>query len=198
MLAQQQHQHANMLFYQYNQLRSMQATYSNPTLTSAGFMPQAIEQQQDYRLDQLVPQSSSQGTTPVQQPIQRSSPISIVSISSPSAWMNGSALQNPEVFLPTIRTISNTKLDILPYTNTSSSLGSTTSTPIMTISFESPKSSRRRHHSKQHSSSEYHNRRRQRLHSGSSCYESDSPGLSSADEEQGEVNRNEFLRSAFY
>ena len=192
MLAQQQQQ-ANMLMYQYNQLRSMQATYSNPTLTSARFMPQTIEQQQGYRPDQLVPQSSSQGTTPVQQPIQRSSPISIVPVSSPLAWMNGSTLQNPEVFLPIIRTLSNNKLDLMSYTNGSSRLGSTTSTPLMVMSFESPKSTRR--HSKPHSSSEHHNRRRQRLHSGSSCYESDSPALSSTDEDESEVNKNEFFSS---
>jgi len=150
-------------------------------------MQQPMDQQQGYRTDQLVPQSSPQGTTPVQQQqLQRSSPINMVPVSSPKAWMNGSALINPAVFRPIIRTLSNTQLDISPYAGASNSAGSTTSSPTMALLFGSPKSNRR-YHSKRHSSTDHHNRR-QRLHSGSSCYESDSPELSSNDEDEFEVN----------
>ena len=189
MYAQQQQQQANMLFYQYNQLQSMHGTYSNPALTSIRY-----DQQQGYRSDQLVPQASSNGSTPVQQPIQRSSPVNMLPGSSPKAWMHAQTLRNPEVFLPIIRTVSNPKLDVPPYVGPSSNLGSTTSTPPVVISFESPRSNHRQH-SKRHSSSEQHHQqqrrrqRRQRLHSGSSCYESDSPVMSSNDEEESEVRK---------
>lgn len=185
---QQQQQQANMLFYQYNQLQSMHGTYSNPALTSMRY-----DQQQGYRSDQLVPQSSSNGSTPVQQPIQRSSPVNLIPGSSPHAWMHAQTLRNPEVFLPVIRTVSNPKLDLPSYVPTNNTLGSTTSTPPMIITFESPKSSHHQH-SKRHSSSEQHHqqerrrRRRQRLHSGSSCYESDSPVMSSNEDEESEVS----------
>ena len=183
---QQQQQQANMLFYQYNQLQSMHGTYSNPALTSTRF-----DQQQGYRSDQLVPQSSPTGSTPVQQPIQRSSPVNMMPISSPKIWMNTQTLRNPENFLSIIRTVSNPKLDVLPFIGASSNIGSTNSTPPMVISFESPRSSQRQH-SKRHSYSEKqqkrHHQRRQRLHSGSSCYESDSPIVSSNDEEEADVS----------
>jgi hypothetical protein len=185
---QQQQQQANMLFYQYNQLQSM---HSNPALTSGRFMQQPMEQQQGYRPDQLVPQTSPQVTTPVQQQqLQRSSPITMVSISSPKAWMNGSTLQNPEVFLPIIRTVSNTKLDSIPYAVASNIGGSSTSTPTMAMLFESPKLSRHHHSKRQSSTDHHHHHRRQRLHSGSSCYESDSPDISSNDEDEFGVNKN--------
>lgn len=178
MYAQQQQQQANMLFYQYNQLQSMHGTYSNPALTS-------------IRYDQLVPQASSNGSTPVQQPIQRSSPVNMISGSSPKAWMHAQTLRNPEVFLPIIRTVSNPKLDAPPYVGTSGNLGSTTTTttPPVLISFESPRSNHRQH-SKQHHQQQRRRQRRQRLHSGSSCYESDSPVMSSNDEEESEVRNN--------
>ncbi|CAF4575860.1 unnamed protein product, partial [Rotaria magnacalcarata] len=75
-------QQANMLYYQYNQLHSMQPAYSNPALTSPRYVQQSIEQQQPaYRPDQLVPLSTPQETTTVQQKqqqqIQRSSPITM-------------------------------------------------------------------------------------------------------------------------
>jgi len=183
---QQQQQQANMLFFQYNQLNSMQGTYSNPALTSARYMQQPLEQQQQgYRPDQLVPQTK----TPVQQPIKHSSPINVIPTSSPKAWMHSPQLQNPEGFLPIIRTPSTSKHELIPHMSTSNSIQSTTSTPPMAMSFESPKLSRR-HHSKRHSSSD----RRQRLHSGSSCYESDSVDIHSNDEQEYEVK----FSSAFY
>lgn len=177
MYAQQQQQQANMLFYQYNQLQSMHGTYSNPALTS-------------IRYDQLVPQASSNGSTPVQQPIQRSSPVNMISGSSPKAWMHAQTLRNPEVFLPIIRTVSNPKLDAPPYVGTSGNLGSTTTTPPVLISFESPRSSHRQHSKQHHQQQQRRRQRRQRLHSGSSCYESDSPVMSSNDEEESEVKKN--------
>jgi hypothetical protein len=175
---QQQQQQANMLFYQYNQLQSMQANYSNPALTPARYMQQSIEQQQGYRPDQLVPQSSPQVTSPIQQQIQRSSPINMVPTSSPNTWINSASLQNPAVFLPIIRNVSNTQLDAIPY-------ASSTSTPPVAMSFESPKLNRH-HHSKRHSLSDH---QRQRLHSGSSCYESDAADLSSNDDDEIEVKK---------
>jgi hypothetical protein len=192
--AQQQQQQANMLFYQYNQLQSMQGTYSNPALTSVRYMQQPIEQQQQvYRPDQLVPQSSPQAPPPAQQQqqLQRTSPINMISIPSPSTWLNGTPLQNPEVFLPIIRTVSNTKIDAVPYTGMNNNVGGRISTPIMAMSFESPKLSRH-HHSKRQSSSD--NRRgRQRLNSGSSCYESDSFELSSNDDDEFQVKKEKNL-----
>jgi hypothetical protein len=111
--------------------------------------------------------------------------------------MNGPTLQNPEVFLPIIRTASNTKLDMTPYAGASNVGGSSTSSPTMALLFESPKLSRHRH-SKRHSSIDYqHHNRRQRLHSGSSCYESNSPDVSSNEEDEFGVNIIEFIHKRF-
>jgi hypothetical protein len=184
----QQQQQANMLLYQYNQLQSMHSTYSNPALASARFMQPSIEQQQVYRSDQLVPQSSPQVPTPAQQQqIQRSSPINMVPIPSPKAWINGTPLQNPEVFLPIIGTVSNSKLDVVPYGSMNNIAGSSIPTTPMAVSFESPKLIRH-HHSKRNASTDNDHHRR-RLHSGSSCYESDSLELSSNEDDEFEVKR---------
>ncbi|CAF0830779.1 unnamed protein product [Rotaria sordida] len=184
---QAQQRQANMLFYQFNQLRSMQPSFSNPTLTPARYMQQSIEQQkpqQVYRTDQLVPQSSPLVTTPVQQKqqIPRSSPINITSIDSPNAWMDGSLLKNSEVFRPIIRTLSNTKLDVVSYVTINNSLGSTNSIPSMVMSFESPRQIRHRRSKRQWSLGSHD--QRPRLNSGSSCYESDSPEFYSQDDDE--------------
>jgi hypothetical protein len=179
-----------MLFYQYNQLHSMQGTYSNPVVTSARYMQQPIDpQQQAYRTDQLVPQSSSQVTTPT----QRSSPINTISTSSPTGRINNISLQNPDVLRSLFLTASNTKLDIASYIGANNSIGSITSAPPMTMSYESPKL-HCHHHSKRHSSIDNHHQRR-RLHSGSSCYESDSIEWSSDDEDKFEVKLKKTISS---
>ncbi|CAF2342856.1 unnamed protein product [Rotaria sp. Silwood2] len=188
MYAQQRQQQANMLFYQFNQLRSMQPSYTNPNLPSARYIQQSIEQQkqpQAYRTDQLVPQSSPPVATPVQQKqqqIQPSSPMNIMPIGSPNAWMDSSLLQNSEVFRPIIGSASNTKLDVVSYININNSVGSTTSIPSMAMSYESPRQSRHRRSRRQSSLGSHH--RRQRLHSASSCYESDLAGFYSQDEDE--------------
>ena len=172
----QQQQQANLLFYQYNQLQSMHGTYSNPALPSITFDQTQAKAAIKAQKQQPAPQVH----------IQRLSPVNMPSISSTDAWQNGSSLQNPEVFRRVIRTISNTMLDASSYNHKHNGrVGSTTSTPLMPASLESPKSHRRHSTTKQESSLESH-QHRQRLHSGSSCYESDSPGLSS-DEEEFEV-----------
>jgi hypothetical protein len=182
-----QQQQANLLLYQYNQLHSMQATYSNPTLSPVRYPQQSIEQQQPYRTDQLVPISPS---SVQQQHMQKSSPVNMLPTSSPDAWLKGTTLNNPEVFRPIIRTISNTIMDVVPYNSTNNSVGSTTSSPPVSKSFESPKLSRH-HYSKRQSALENY-QRRQRLHSGSSCYESDSPEFSSTDEDAFQVRKKTY------
>jgi hypothetical protein len=159
----------------------MQATYSNPVLTSVRYMQHLRDQQQAYRTDQLVPQSSLQ----VPNPLQRSSPINMVRTPSSNTTLNSTPLQNPEVFQSFHRTASNIKIDILPYISSNNSLGSIASTPPMAMSYESPKLNRH-HHSKRHSSVDNHHRRL-RLNSGSSCYESDSPVLLTDDEDKFQV-----------
>ncbi|CAM4865155.1 unnamed protein product [Rotaria socialis] len=187
---QQQQQQANMLYYQYNQLHSMQATYSNPALTSPRYMQQTIEQQQQpaYRPDQLVPLSTPQGIAPVQQKqqqqIQRASPITIKAMDSPDVWMNNSGLQNLDIFRPIIHAMSNTKLDTVSYITINNAIGSTPSTPSMAMSYESPKLNRHRHSKRQPSIDS--RRIRRRLHSASSCYESDSMDVYSQEENESE------------
>jgi hypothetical protein len=177
-------QEANLLFHQYNQLRSMQAAYSNPALSSMTYAQQPIDsqqQQQLYRTDQLV----SQTPTPVQPQMQSSSPVQMLSISAPETWLTGSPLpQNPDMFHPISHTLSLTMLDMLPYHNRTNSISSEPSSPLMNASFDSPKSAHRYYSNYQQSSPENH-RRRERLHSGSSCYESDRSDLSGDDEEFG-------------
>jgi hypothetical protein len=197
MFAQRQ-QEANLLFHQYNQLRSMQAAYSNPALSPVTYTPQPIDpqqqqqqqqQQQLYRTDQLVPQTQPQIATPVQpQQIQSSSPVQMLSLSAPeAAWLTASPLpQNPDIFHPIAHTVSRTMLDMLPYNNRTNSISSEPSSPPMNASFDSPPSTHVYYSSYQQSSPENH-RRRERRHSGSSCYESDSPDSS---DEEFEVREN--------
>ncbi len=180
---QQQQQEANLLFHQYNQLRSMQAAYSNPALASVTYGQQPIDpqQQQLYRPDQLVPQIP----TPIQQQMQPSEPINMIPMSSSNVWLTGSPipLSNSQVFRPIPHTTSLTMLDLASYHNRTNSISSEPSTPPMSTSFEST----RHYYSNQQSSPKNH-RQRERLHSGSSCYESDSPDFSSDNEDEFEVS----------
>ncbi|UJR21242.1 hypothetical protein I4U23_024337 [Adineta vaga] len=199
----QQQQDANMLFHQYSQLqiRSMQNPYPNtpvPSLTPMPYGQQPTDQQnqQLYRPDQLVSQATSpQIPTPVQQQhlqqqiqqqiqqqmqqqMPRSSPINMLPISSPEMWHAGSPLPpGQDAFRPISHTVSRTMLDVLPFQTISNS---NPSSPPMNTSFDSPKTIHF-YHPKQSIESR---RRRQRLHSGSSCYESDSPDISSDDEDE--------------
>jgi hypothetical protein len=185
---QRQQQEANLRYHQYNQLRSMQAAYSNPTLSPVVYTPQPIDpqqqqqQQQLYRPEQLVPQTQPQIPTPVQpQQIPSSSPVQMLSLSAPeaAAWLTGSPLpQSSELFHPIPHTLSHTMLDILPYHNRTNSISSEPSTsPPMNRSFDTPPSTHI-YYSNYNQSSPSNDRRRERLHSGSSCYESDSPDIS--------------------
>jgi hypothetical protein len=207
---QQQQQGANLLFHQYNQLASMQDAYSNPSLASVTYAQQPIDhqqQQQLYRTDQLVPQTQSQIPTPVQQQqqqlqqqlqqqfqqnMQSSSPINMISISSPDAWLTGSPMpQNPDAFRPISLPVSRTMLDIVSYNNRTNSISSNPPTPLLSASFDLSQSPHR-YYSKQQASPETQ-RQRQRLHSGSSCYESDPSDFSNDDDDEFEVRKNIFL-----
>jgi hypothetical protein len=189
MFAQQQ-QGANLLFHQYNQLRSIQRAYSNPALASIAFGQQPM--------DQLVPQVQSQIPTPVQQQqqqiqqqlqqfqqqMQRSSPINMISMSSPDAWLTGSPIApNSNVFQPIHHPASRAMLDMVSYHNRTNSISSNPSPPPLTASYDSPKLT---HH--YYSQEQTPPENRQRLHSGSSCYESDSSDLLTDDEDEFEVN----------
>jgi hypothetical protein len=196
----QQQQEASLLYqHQYNQLNSMQAAYSNPTLAYAQQPIDQSQQQQLYRTDQIVPQPSSQIPTPVQQQqiqehvqqqIQRSSPINMIQISSPDVWVNGSPTASQDVFRPISHSLSRSIIDVGSYNNHNNSVSSNPSSPQMAVSYESPKLNNR-HYSKQQTSPANY-RRRERLHSGSSCYESDSSDLSNDDEEEYEVKKFRF------
>ena len=176
--AQQQQHQANLLFYQYNQSQSMQANYSNPTLPTMKY-DQGQTVQQPYRPDQSVPSASPQSR--LNTGAKRVSPERILSLPTPEAWLQRNSLQNPEVFRPIIRTISNSMLEAVPYPN------NVTSASRMSASPPTPSTRpRRRHLSKQEAMID-DQQRRQRLHSGSSCYESDSPKNSSDDEEESQV-----------
>jgi len=244
MFAQQQ-QGANLLFHQYNQLRSMQAGFANSTLTPVAFAQQSLDQlvpqtqpqisatiqqqqlqqqlQQQFQQQlqqQLQQQMQPQIPSPVppqlqqqlqqqfqqqmqppipspvppqlqqqfQQQMQRSSPINMISIPSPDAWLAGSPIpQSSNLFHP----ISHTMLDIASYNSRPNSISSDPSSPLMSGSYDSPKLTHR-YYSKPQSSPENH-RRRERLHSGSSCYESDSSDSSNDDDDQFEVNKSLFF-----
>jgi hypothetical protein len=196
---QQQQQQANLLFYQYSQLRPMQATYSNPTLPSVTYEPKH-QAQQAYRTDQLVPSSSPLiVTSPVQQKsqlqnhIQRSSPINMLPISLPHRWSNVPSTVNPKAFQPIIRTVSNSTLNIFPYTNANIGTNHTITPQSLSIPFESSNSIRHHNHSTQLSLLD--SERRQRLHSGSSCYESNSSDHSvDGVEEENKVGRSLSVR----
>ncbi|CAF1304467.1 unnamed protein product [Adineta ricciae] len=184
-----QPQQPSIVFYPYNQLQSIQPTYPTPGLTSIRYIQQPREpQKQKYRSDQIVPRTSPPITSPIQQQIQRSSPINMVPLSSPNMWMNNTTLQNPALFRPIIRTISNAKMDDKSHNNTINNTGTVTPALPAAMSFESPKLCRHhQHHSKRQSSNDNHQQRqRQRLHSGSSCYGSDSP-MSSDNEDPSET-----------
>ncbi|CAF1517482.1 unnamed protein product, partial [Rotaria sordida] len=132
----------------------MQAAYPNPGLASIRYIQAPREQQkQKYRSDQLVPRSSPPVTSPIQQQIQRSSPINMAPMASPNMWMNNTTLQNPALFRPIIRTISNGKIDDKTHVpNTNNNVGNVTAAPPLAMSFESPKLCRHhQHHSKRQS-----------------------------------------------
>ncbi|CAF4063303.1 unnamed protein product [Rotaria magnacalcarata] len=103
---------------------------------------------------------------------------------SPDVWMNNSGLQNLDIFRPIIHAMSNTKLDVVPYITINNAIGSTPSTSSMVMSYESPKLNRH-HHSKRQASIDSR-RIRRRLHSASSCYESDSMDVYSQEEDESE------------
>jgi hypothetical protein len=107
-------------------------------------------------------------------------------LSSPNMWMNHTSVQNTELFRP-IHTIPNVKPDDISYVSTNNSLGSITSTPTLATSHKSPNSNHH-HRSKHQSSSDNH--QRQRLHSGSSCYESDSHQSATDNDGDSEVKKN--------
>ena len=188
---QQQQQQANLIFHPFNQLRSLATPYPTsaltPTLTFAQptIDPQQQQQQQLYRSDQLVPPVSSQIATPVQQQIPSSSPVNILSMSASDPWLNGSPIpQNSTIFRPISHSVQPTMLDMLPYHPRTNSMNSEPSSLPVSRSFDS--SSSTQFYYPNHGQSPPDNlQRRERLHSGSSCYESDSSNLSSDDEEFG-------------
>ena len=128
----QQQQGANMMFHQFNQLHSMQPAFSSSTLASVTYAQQQMDQQQQqqqqqtYRPEQLLSPTPPQIPTPVQQQqiqqhvqqqLQRSSPINMIQISSPNAWLTGSPIPNQEVFRPIPHAVSRTMLDVGSYNN---------------------------------------------------------------------------------
>jgi hypothetical protein len=184
---QQQQQHANLLFHQYNQLQSIPAAYSNPALTSVTYTQQPIDQQQQqqlYRRDQLVPQSTPQIPTPAQhQQNQRSTPSNMMQTSSPNGWLTGSPVhQNQDVFRPIPHAVSRTMIDTVSYNNRPNSINSNPSALSLSASYESAEFPHHYQSIQQSTAGNY--RRRERLYSGSSCYESDSSDLSSTDEDE--------------
>jgi hypothetical protein len=111
----------------------------------------------------------------------------MISISSPNAWLTGSPMpQNPDAFRPISLPVSRTMLDIVSYNNRTNSISSNPPTPPRSASFDLSQSLHR-YYSKQQASPEIQ-QQRQRLHSGSSCYESDSPDFSSDNEGEFEVS----------
>jgi len=213
----QQRQGANLLFHQYNQLRSIQRAYSNSALASIAFGQQPMDQlvpqvqsqiptpvqqqQQQQQLQQQLQQQQMQPQIPTpvqqqqiqqqlqqfQQQMQRSSPINMISMSSPDAWLTGSPIApNSNVFQPIHHPVSRAMLDMVSYHNRTNSISSNPSPPPLTASYDSPKLTHR-YYSRGQTPPENH-QQRQRLHSGSSCYESDSDDLFTDDEDEFEVN----------
>ncbi|CAF3345142.1 unnamed protein product [Rotaria socialis] len=220
----QQQQDANLLYHQYNQLNSIQAAYSTPALTSLAYTQQAMnqsqqqqqqQQQQLYRTDQLVPLSSAQMPTPIQQQIQqqvqqqmqqqipRSSPVTMRPLSSSDAWIpNNSMPQNQDIIRSLTHAFSQQMVNVSPYNQRTNSISSNSSALPLSASYESPASTlyhlQNQNQNQQQSvlpqpqhqpptaspptPEDY--TRRQRLHSGSSCYESDSADISSDDEDE--------------
>ncbi|CAF2071588.1 unnamed protein product [Rotaria magnacalcarata] len=220
---QQQHD-ANLLYHQYNQLNSMQAAYSTPALTSLAYTQQAMnqsqqqqqqQQQQLYRTDQLVPLSSAQMPTPVQQQIQqqvqqqmqqqipRSSPINMMALSSSDIWQSSNSIpQNQDIIRSLTHAFSRQMVDMSPYNQRTNSISSNSPALPLSASYESPASTLYHLHNQNQQqqqsvlpqpqsqlptaspSTPEDYQRRQRLHSGSSCYESDSTDISSDDEDE--------------
>lgn len=195
------------MYHPYEQLQSIQTVYSNPTLASVTYAQQPIDQQQQqlyhpdqsvtqiptpplqqqlYHSDQVVPQPMQQIPTPPQnQQIQRSSPVKIIKMQPPDARFTGNPISHKqEILRPIPHTVSRTTVDVASHSNRTNSISSKLSTSALSTPYESIEFP---HH--------YHSRGRDRLYSGSSCYESESPDTSSDDEEQFEVKiffRNEF------
>ena len=192
------------MYHPYEQLQSMQTVYSNPTLASVAYAQQPIDQQQQqlyhsdqsvtqtptpplqqplYHSDQLVPQPTQQIPTPPQH--RRSSPVKIIKMQSSDTRFTGNSISHmQEILRPIPHTVSRTMADVASHNKRTNSVSSKPSRSALNTSYESIEFP---HH--------YHLRRRERLYSGSSCYESESPDISSDDEEQFEIKvffRNEF------
>ena len=197
-----QQQPANMMFHPYNQMRHMPTPYPTSALTPTMTFAQPTidpqqQQQQLYRPDQLVSAIQPQIPTPVQQQqiqqqiqqqMQSSSPVNILSMSASDPWLTGSPIpQNSTIFRPISHTVAQSMLDMLPYHPRTSSVNSEPSSVPISGSFDSSPSTQ--FYYTNHPQSPPENRqRRERLHSGSSCYESDSSDLSDGDEEFGVRN----------
>ena len=197
MFVQNQPTAANLLFHQYNQLYSMQAAYSNPALASMAYStsPSELQQQQQqqqpqqpqqqYRPDQLVPQTPPQISTPVQQQIPTSSPINMIQMTSPHVWLSTNSMPSQEMFQPISHGISRSMLDLSTYTGHKNSISSNSGASPIMMTFETSRPVQKRHSRKQSRADNY--QRRERQHSGSSCYESDAPDLSSDEANETEV-----------
>lgn len=200
-----QQQPANLIFHSYNQMRHMPTPYPTsaltPTVTFAQPTIDPQQQQQLYRSDQLVPAAQSQIPTPVQQQqiqqqiqqqMQSSSPVNILSMSASDPWLTGSPIpQNSTIFRPISHTVGHPMIDMRSYHPRTNSVTSEPSSLPISGSFDSSPSTQFYYANHRQSPPENH-QRRERLHSGSSCYESDSSDLSDDDEEFGVRNASFF------
>ena len=182
------------MLHQYGQLRSAKAADSTLALTSVVYSQKPLDyhhhqQPQFYRTDKLVPQAPTQISTPVQQQthsqvtqqvqqqIQRSNPTNTKPIVSSSKWLtNGPMNPNRTLCRPIPLAMSLKILDSFPHDSYTNSVSGNSLALPLSSSFESSISANQKRSPRLGV--------RPRLHSGSSCYESDSTD-SLSDEEFG-------------